>query len=74
MATQQVQEDDFSTTVERVRRAAAAAGELRVPAVGRYVSPLGPEERDVVLGLLRDGTYASVVVDVGRDDPDLADE
>ncbi len=74
MATQQVQEDDFSTTVERVRRAAAAAGELRAPAVGRYVSPLGEEERAVVLRLLRDGTYASVVADIGEGDPDVADE
>lgn len=75
MATQQVvPEDSFEAAVARARHAAAAAGELRPPALGRYVSPLGSGEREAVLRILRDGTYAAAAVAVGADDIDLADQ
>lgn len=66
--------DDFEAVVARARRAAELAGELRPAVIGPYVSPLNEEEREVVLGLLRDGTYASAVAAIAAEDPDLASE
>jgi hypothetical protein len=60
--------------VERARRAAEAAGELRPPAAGPLRSTIPAEAREAIIGLLRDGTYAAAVARIGADDPDLADQ
>lgn len=67
-------DDDFAAVVERVRREVAAAGENKAPVPGGYVSPLGAYERDAIMRLLRDGTYARASARVGAEDPDLADQ
>jgi hypothetical protein len=64
--------DDLETVVAQARRAAALAGELGPRAAGPYVSPLAPEERDAILGVLRDGSYGRAVATLTADDPDLA--
>jgi hypothetical protein len=67
-------DDDLAAVVERVRREVAAAGENKAPSPGGYRSPLGIEERDAIMRLLRDGTYARAAARIGDDDPDLADQ
>jgi hypothetical protein len=64
---------ELGEAVARARSAALATGELRAGR-GPYRSPLPPEARDAVLGLLRDGTYDEVVLGIVADEPDLADE
>jgi hypothetical protein len=66
--------DDFAAVVDRVRREVAEAGENKAPAPGGYVSPLGAEERDAIMRLLHDGTYARAAARIGVDDPDPADQ
>jgi hypothetical protein len=67
-------EDDFANVVARVRREIVAAGKHKAPKSGRYQSPLGPEEREAILRLLRDGTYHRAAARVGEEDPELADQ
>jgi hypothetical protein len=69
-----VLQDDFAAIVERVRHEVAASGENKAPVPGGYESPLGAEERDAIMRLLRDGTYARAAARVGIEDPDLADQ
>lgn len=66
--------DDLSAVVDRVRRDIAAAGENKPPVPGGYTSPLGPEERDVIMHLIHDGTYARAAARIGNEDPELADQ
>jgi hypothetical protein len=66
--------DDFEAVVARARRAAELAGELRPPVIGPYDSPLNADERQFLLGLVRDGTYARAVAVIAAEDPDLASE
>ncbi|MCA1846537.1 MAG: hypothetical protein LC792_25750 [Actinobacteria bacterium] len=66
--------DDFAAVVAKTRREVVAAGEHKAPTPGDYVSPLGPEERDAIMRLLHDGTYARAAARVGEEDPDLADQ
>lgn len=67
-------QDDFVAVVERARRELVAAGENKAPVAGGYVSPLGAQERDAIMRLLHDGTYARAAARVGAEDPDLADQ
>ena len=67
-------EDDFAEVVARVRRDIAAAGRNKAPKPGGYRSPFGPEERDAVLRLLRDGTYHRAAARVVEVDLELADQ
>ncbi len=67
-------EDDFDAALAKARRAAAAAGELRPPKPGGYVSPLSADEREAIRTVLADGTYARAAAAVGAGDPDLADQ
>lgn len=67
-------EDDFDAVVAKVRRELIAAGKNKAPAIGEYVSPLGPEERTAIMRLLRDGTYHKAAARVGEEDPELADQ
>lgn len=66
--------NDLFAVVDRVRREVVAAGENRPPVPGGYTSPLGPEERDVIMRLIYDGTYARAAARVGIEDPELADQ
>ncbi len=75
MATDPLElEDDFGVVVDRIRNEIVAAGEHRAPAAGEYVPPFGPEERDAIMRLLRDGTYHRSAAVVGEEDPELSDQ
>lgn len=50
------------------------SGEDKAPAAGEYVSPFGPEERDAIMRLLRDGTYHRAAARIGEEDPELSDQ
>jgi len=65
---------ELRSVVERARRAAEEAGELRPPAIGPLRSTIPAEAREAIMGLLRDGTYAAAVARVAAEDADLADE
>ncbi len=67
-------EDDFRSTVAGVRSELIAAGENKAPAGGEYASPLGPEEREAIVRLVRDGTYHKAAAKIGKIDPELADQ
>ena len=67
-------DDNFPAVVDRVRNKVIMAGEHKAPAAGEYVSPFGPEERDAIMRLLRDGTYHSAAARVGEEDPELSDQ
>lgn len=67
-------EDDFDAVVARTRHLVASRGENRVEVREPFQSPLTPEERDAVMSLLRDGTYAAAAARVAVDDPDFADQ
>ncbi len=66
-------EDDFDAVVARTRQAIASRGENRLNMTEEYQSPLSPEEREVVMSLLRDGTYAAAAGRVAVEDPDFSD-
>jgi hypothetical protein len=67
-------EDDFNAVVARIRHTIASRGENRLDVREEFQSPLSPEERDVVMNLLRDGTYAAAAGRVAVEDPDFADQ
>ncbi|HEX9970360.1 MAG TPA: hypothetical protein VGB03_09485 [Acidimicrobiales bacterium] len=67
-------DDDFNAAVARARRAIVANGENRLDVREEFQSPLSPEERDVIMSLLRDGTYAAAAGRVAIEDPDFADQ
>lgn len=67
-------QEDFFAVVDRVRREIVAAGENKPPVPGGYTSPLGLEERDAIMRLIHDGTYARAAARVGNEDPELADQ
>ncbi|MGH9919823.1 MAG: hypothetical protein ACRD6W_13290, partial [Nitrososphaerales archaeon] len=59
----------------KVRAAAEAVGELvhdHRPAT--WEPTLKPEDRQVLLSALHDGTYANEVAEIARLDPELADQ
>lgn len=74
MAMQPLEVDDLDTVVMRARRQLVASGRHKAPVTGLYASPLGGEERAVVLALLRNGTYREAARRVGEADPELADQ
>jgi hypothetical protein len=61
-------------SIERARAALVEDGELPAQHREAYRSPLGPEEREFVLRVLRDGTYDAAVAQIGLEDPELADQ
>lgn len=65
---------ELGRLVERARRAAEAAGELRPPAAGPLRSTVPVEAQEAIVSLLRDGTYAAAVARIAAEAPDLADE
>jgi hypothetical protein len=67
-------EDDFHAVVARTRKAIASRGENQLNVREEFESPLSPEERDAVMSLLRDGTYAAAAGRVAVEDPDFADQ
>jgi hypothetical protein len=64
---------ELAAVVERARKRAAAAGEL-TPARGELGPTLRPEVGELILQLLRDGTYAKAVERIVAEDPELADQ
>lgn len=60
--------------VERARRAAEEAGELRPPGRGPIRSSISAEAQAVIMEWLRDGGYAEAVARIAAEDPDLADQ
>jgi hypothetical protein len=64
---------ELDEVVAQARSVALATGEL-VSRPGPYRSPVPTEAGDVLLGLLRDGTYDAAVRRVVVEDPELADE
>lgn len=67
-------DDDLDVIVRRVRAEIAATGEDRASSVGEYVTDMSPEVADVVMALVRVGTYRAAAERVGVLDPDLADQ
>lgn len=67
-------EDDFDAVVARTRQAIASRGENRLDVTEEFQSPLSSEEREVLMSLLRDGTYAAAAGRVAVEDPDFADQ
>jgi hypothetical protein len=65
---------ELDEVVLRARRLAAQTGALEPVRRGSGRLPLQSEAADVVMELLRDGTYAEAVARVAAHDPDLADE
>jgi hypothetical protein len=63
---------ELAAVVERARQRAAAAGEL-TPARGLPGPAMRPEVGEVILELLRDGTYAKAVARIVAEDTELAD-
>jgi hypothetical protein len=65
---------ELRSVVERARRAAEEAGELRPPAIGPLRSAIPADAREAIMGLLRDGTYAAAVARATAEDNDLVDQ
>jgi hypothetical protein len=63
---------ELAALVEQARVGLEASGEL--PRPGGYRSPLSPEGRAVVEGILADGTYRHLADAVGAADPEVADQ
>lgn len=75
MATDPLEfEDDFAAVVDRVRNEIIVAGEHKAPAAGEYVPTFGPEERDAIMRLLRDGTYHRSAARHRGGRPELSDQ
>ncbi len=59
----------------RVRSEADRAGELIHATRPRGWAPaLEPEDRELLLGFIRNGGYADATLEIGRQDPELADQ
>ena len=63
---------ELAAVVERARQRAAAAGEL-TPARGLPIAAIRPAVGEMILDLIRDGTYAKAIANVVDEDPELAD-
>jgi hypothetical protein len=65
--------EDLAAVVARARDRAARTGELRPVMAGSFASAVPGDVADFAEQILRDGSFASEVERIGRDDPDLAD-
>lgn len=74
MATTLRLDPDLAAVVERARRRAVEMGELPRGPFAPHESKIPAEVADVILGLLRDGTYAEAVARIAAEDPELADQ
>jgi hypothetical protein len=74
MATKLRLDPELAAVVERARRRAEEMGEVPRGPFPRFESKIPPEVAEVILEMLRDGTYAEAVARVAADDPELADQ
>ena len=74
MATKLRLDPELATVVERARRRAVEMGELFQGPFPAAAPILSTEVGDIILGLLRDGTYAEAVARIVADDPELTDQ
>ncbi len=65
---------DLAAVVERARWRAVELGELPRGSLPPYESKIATEVADVILRMLRDGTYAEAVARIAAEDPELADQ
>jgi hypothetical protein len=66
--------EDLTAVVARARSEAAEAGELLPSGVGVPQVDLEEADREFILSILRDGSYAEAVAQVAERDPDLANQ
>lgn len=66
--------DDLKAAIARARDELAESGELQRPGGADFEPPIPKEAGEVILELMRDGTYAAAVARVMADDPELADQ
>ncbi|MGH9245229.1 MAG: hypothetical protein ACRD29_13120 [Acidimicrobiales bacterium] len=74
MGTKLRLEPELAAVVERARRRAEEMGELPRGPFPRFEATIPPAVADVLLELLRDGTYAEAVARIAAEDPELADQ
>lgn len=74
MATKLRLDPDLAAVVERARRRAVEMGELPPGPFLPYEPKISSEVADVILEMLRDGTYAEAVARIAAEDPELADQ
>lgn len=74
MVTKLRLDPELAAVVERARRRAEEMGELPHKPFPPFESKIPPELAEVILELLRDGTYAEAVARIAADDPELADQ
>jgi len=74
MATKLRLDPDLAAVVERARRRAVESGELARGPLQPAEPVLPPDVGDVLLEMLRDGTYAEAVARTVAEDPELADQ
>ncbi len=72
MSLQQRLDPELALVVSRIRKRAAAAGELRPSVIGEFVSPFPLEARAIVVDWRRGGGYKRALAEIGSTDPDLA--
>ena len=74
MATTLRLDPELAAVVERARRRAEEMGELPRGPFPPFESTIPPDVAEIILELLRDGTYADAVARVAAEDPELADQ
>jgi len=65
---------DLETVVARARQLAIESGELLPADTPSYRAQVAEDVREFVLSIVRDGTYAAAIAELGRQDPDLANQ
>lgn len=73
MATALRLDPELSAVVQRARRRAEELGELPGEPISSLEPRISLEVGEVILELLRDGTYAAAVERIVADDPELTD-
>ena len=74
MTTKLRLDPELAAVVERARRRTQEVGEVPRRPSPSFESKITPEVALVILGLLRDGTYAEAVARITAEDPELADQ
>ena len=75
MATRPQQLDPkLQELVEKARAGLVEDGEWPPGRHAGFETRMGREAQDFVVRILRDGTYAAEVANIGREDPELADQ
>jgi hypothetical protein len=74
MATRLRLDPELTAVVERARRQAEEAGELKRGPFPPFESNIPPEAADALVEWLRDGGYEAAVAQIALEDPDLANQ